>query len=102
MPPPLVSVVIAVYNCETFIARAIDSALAQDYRQENGRPYFEVIVIDDASRDLTPQILGHYDSCVRIVRKKKNHGLASARNLGVALAKGDLVAFLDADDEWLK
>jgi glycosyltransferase involved in cell wall biosynthesis len=102
MPLPLVSVVIAVYNCETFVARAIDSALDQDYRQENGHPYFDVIVVDDASRDLTPEILGHYESCVRIIRKKKNHGLAAARNLGVALAKGDLVAFLDADDVWLK
>lgn len=101
-PPPFVSVVIAVCNGETYVARAIDSVLDQDYRQSSEHPYFEIIVIDDASRDLTPKILGHYDSCARIIRKKKNHGLAAARNLGVAVAKGELVAFLDADDVWLK
>jgi glycosyltransferase involved in cell wall biosynthesis len=99
---PFVSVVIAVYNGETYVARAIDSVLDQDYRQDNEHPYFEIIVVDDASSDLTPKILGHYDSVARIIRKKTNHGLAAARNLGVAVAKGELIAFLDADDVWLR
>lgn len=93
---PLVSAIIAVYNGEGYIARAIDSVFAQTFKTDE----VELIVIDDASQDSTPKILKGYADRARIVTKKKNHGLAAARNLAAALAKGDYVAFLDADDIW--
>ncbi len=95
MAAPLVSAIIAVYNGEGGVARAIDSVLAQQFES------FELIVVDDASRDATPHVLAGYGDRIRVIRKTNNHGLAAARNLGIALATGDYVAFLDADDVWL-
>src|SRR6266851_5545135 len=95
MATPLVSAIIAVYNGESCVARAIDSVLAQQFDS------FELIVVDDASRDSTPDLLAGYGDRIRVIRKTTNHGLAAARNLGIALATGDYIAFLDADDIWL-
>jgi glycosyltransferase involved in cell wall biosynthesis len=95
MAAPLVSAIIAVYNGEKSVARAIDSVLAQQY--EN----FELIVVDDASRDATPQVLAGYGDRINVIRGKKNRGLAAARNFGVDNSRGQFLAFLDADDVWL-
>jgi len=91
---PRVSVLIPAYNAAWCIRRALDSVLAQDYRD------FEVIVVDDGSRDSTAEILASYGAVVRVV-SQPNGGLSSARNAGISAARGEYVAFLDADDWWL-
>jgi teichuronic acid biosynthesis glycosyltransferase TuaG len=94
----LVSVVIPCYNAAAFIAATIESVLAQTYRD------VEVIVVDDKSTDTSPEIVREYanrDPRVRLIVMKKNAGAPAApRNRGVADARGEWVAFLDADDLW--
>ena len=94
MNDPLVSVVIPAYNMERFICDAVDSALSQTYKN------IEVIVIDDGSKDRTKEILKKYAPNIRYIFKE-NAGLSAARNTGIKYAKGEYVAFLDADDRWL-
>lgn len=89
-----VSVVIPSYNYGRYVAEAIDSALGQTL------PPLEVIVVDDGSTDDTPQVLATYGDRIRVLRQK-NAGVAIARNSGIAAARGEYVAFLDADDVWL-
>lgn len=92
--PPAVSVVIPAYNAAWCVGKAIDSVLAQDF------PDLELIVVDDGSTDDTPAVLEAYGDSIRVVQKS-NGGLSSARNAGIDAARGELVAFLDADDWWL-
>jgi glycosyltransferase involved in cell wall biosynthesis len=92
-PPPLVSVVIPTYNYGRYLAQALDSALAQTY------PHVEVIVVDDGSTDDSAAVATKYGSPVRWYRQQ-NQGVSAARNRGIQEAKGELVAFLDADDAW--
>lgn len=93
---PLVSAVIPAYNSEETIARALDSALAQTYRP------MEIVVVDDCSSDNTVEVVQRYAAKgVQLVRLSERQGASGARNAGVAAAKGDLIAFLDLDDEWL-
>ncbi|MDL2401901.1 glycosyltransferase family 2 protein [Rhizobium mayense] len=90
---PDVSFVIAAYNAEDTLERAIDSALAQ------GAVSMEVIVVDDCSSDNTPAIAGnHADPRVRLVAMPRNGGPAAARNAGLDAARGRWVAVLDSDD----
>lgn len=91
---PLVSVVIPAYNCERYLARAITSALNQDY------PNLECIVIDDGSTDGTAQIIESFGDRIRPIFQS-NKGASAARNMGIAAAQGKYIAFLDADDYWL-
>ena len=91
---PLVSVVIPAYNCAQYLARAIDSALAQTY------PNIECIVVDDGSTDDTADIISSFGARIRGFRQA-NAGASAARNAGIAAAKGKYIAFLDADDYWL-
>jgi glycosyltransferase involved in cell wall biosynthesis len=88
---PLVSVVVAAYNCERYVGAALESALAQAYSP------VEVIVVDDGSTDSTADVAARYP--VRPIRQA-NGGQGAAKNKGVAAARGDLIAFLDADDLW--
>jgi glycosyltransferase involved in cell wall biosynthesis len=91
-----ISVVIPLYNKEPHIARAIDSVLGQTV------PDFDIIVVDDGSTDKGAEIVTAYaDPRIRILRQD-NQGASSARNRGIYEAKADLIAFLDADDEWEK
>src|SRR5260370_5042146 len=92
---PLVSVIVDTVNHEVFIEDAIRSVLKQEY--DLGA--VEVLVVDDGSRDGTSKQLAAFVDQIRIVRKQ-NGGQASALNLGVSLARGDIVAFLDGDDWW--
>src|SRR5579863_4931679 len=91
---PTVSVVIPTYNYARFLGQAIDSVLAQTC------PVKEIIVVDDGSTDDTFNVLARYGPAVRAL-KQKNCGPAAARNRGVGIAGGDLIAFLDADDFWM-
>jgi teichuronic acid biosynthesis glycosyltransferase TuaG len=90
---PLVSVIIPAYNAEAFLARAIRSVEAQSFQD------FELLVIDDGSTDGTGDVARAFGS-VRYVRGD-HLGEAEARNRGLEEATGELVAFVDADDEWL-
>jgi glycosyltransferase involved in cell wall biosynthesis len=90
----LVSVIIPAYNAAGWVGRAIDSALAQDYEQR------EILVVDDGSTDSTPELLQAYGERIRVLHQS-NGGLSSARNLGIRHARGEFLAFLDADDYWL-
>jgi len=92
--PATVSVVIATYNDARWLPETLESVLAQTY------PHVEIVVVDDGSTDDTRARIESYRSRVRYVRRK-HEGLAGARNAGVALATGDFVALLDADDLWL-
>ncbi len=92
----LVSVVIATYNMGQYLPQAVESVLAQSY------PNVEVQIVDDGSNDDTPTILRRWDAHPRVrVHRQNNGGQARAKNQGVALSRGDFVAFLDADDVWL-
>jgi O-antigen biosynthesis protein len=93
---PLVSVVIPTYNRSALVTDAIRTVLAQDY------PALEVLVVDDASTDDTPaRVAGLADERVRLIRQPVNGGVARARNRGMDAARGEIIAFLDSDDEWL-
>lgn len=92
--PPVVSVVVPAFNAAWCVRRAIDSVLQQTFRD------FELLVIDDGSTDDTADVLATYGDALRVVRQH-NQGLSSARNAGIQAARGELVAFLDADDWWL-
>jgi len=95
MPSTLVSVVLPLYNKAPFITRALDSIAAQTYRN------FEAIIVDDGSTDGSGDIAASYpDPRFRVIRQT-NAGPGAARNRGVDEAKGEVLAFLDADDEWL-
>jgi glycosyltransferase involved in cell wall biosynthesis len=85
------SLIIPTFNHARFLGAAIDSALAQTLGA------VDVIVVDDGSTDDTPAVLARYAGRVRILRQP-NRGLSSARNAGLAAARGTFVAFLDADD----
>ena len=91
---PLVSVIIPAYNRGWILTEAIDSVLAQDFED------YELIVVDDGSTDNTRAILDTYGQDI-IVLRQVNKGVSAARNLGIAEAEGQLVAFLDSDDLWL-
>jgi glycosyltransferase involved in cell wall biosynthesis len=93
---PLVSVLIDTYNYGQFIEQAVGSALAQDFPAEQ----MEVLVVDDGSTDDTGERLAKFSGRIQYFQKP-NGGQASAFNFGLARARGDVVAFLDADDYWL-
>jgi glycosyltransferase involved in cell wall biosynthesis len=93
---PVVSVIVPAYNAERYIGQALDSALRQTCRD------LEVLVVDDGSQDRTAEIvraMAQRDGRVRLL-EQPNQGVASARNLALAHARGQFVAPLDADDLW--
>jgi glycosyltransferase involved in cell wall biosynthesis len=93
---PLVSAVIPTYNRSHVIERCIVSILNQTYRP------IEIIIVDDGSTDDTAALLERLAVPeLRFFRTPVNAGASAARNLGIAQARGDLIAFLDVDDEWL-
>ena len=88
---PRISVVIPAYDAETTVGAAVSSVLWQTYRD------VEVVVVDDGSRDSTGAIAAAFPEPVRVVHQE-NAGVAAARNRGLAEARGELIAFCDADD----
>ena len=93
---PLVSVIIPTYNRAQLIGRAIRSVLAQNYSR------LEIVVVDDGSSDETDEVVAQIqDDRILYIRLESNLGAAGARNAGVGVARGEFVAFLDSDDEWL-
>ena len=91
---PLISVIIPAFNHEEFIGEALDSVLDQTYRN------LEVIVVDDGSTDNTKEVLKRYEEEIKYIYQQ-NRGVSSARNRGIAISRGEFIAFLDADDIWL-
>ncbi|WP_063656162.1 glycosyltransferase family 2 protein [Aliivibrio fischeri] len=95
---PLVSIIMPAYNSENFIIRAISSVISQTY------PHWELIIIDDASSDNTVSLVSNInDIRIKLIKLDKNTGSPSGpRNVGLDIAKGDYIAFLDSDDVWYK
>jgi glycosyltransferase involved in cell wall biosynthesis len=93
--PLLFSIVVPLYNKETYIARTLKSILSQTVQD------FEIIVIDDGSLDESSDVVkSFHDNRIQLF-SQKNQGVSAARNNGVKKASADFIAFLDADDEWL-
>lgn len=93
----LVSVITPAFNAEAFVAETIESVLAQTHT------YWEMILVDDNSTDSTFSIFKKYaaqDSRIKIFRFNENKGAGSCRNEAIKMAKGEFIAFLDADDLW--
>ena len=91
---PKISIIVPVYNVEKYLSHCIDSILCQTY------PNCEVILIDDGSTDSSGKICDEYitqNGNVRVLHKE-NEGVSAARNLGVSIATGDYIGFVDADD----
>ena len=94
-----VSIIIAAYNSESFIAAALDSVLLQTYDD------WEVIVVNDGSRDATEKIVSNFAQKCQKIRQiifRENRGVIAARNAGIEAAKSRFIAFLDSDDVWSK
>ena len=91
---PRVSIIIPVYNGAATIDRALASVFAQTFTD------YEIVICDDGSTDDTPSVLARYGDKVRVVRQA-NRGLPAARNAAVAASRGELLALIDHDDEWL-
>ena len=94
---PLITVVMPNYNGHRFVEQAIDSVLNQTY------PNFELLVVDDCSKDDSLQLVqqkAQSDDRVRVIALEHNAGVANARNVGIREAKGEFIALLDNDDLW--
>ena len=95
---PAVSIIMPAFNAARYIAAALESVLAQTYRD------YEIIVVDDGSSDSSAEIAQsfeqHFGGRLRVCRQS-NSGVSAARNTALRIASGDLIALLDADDIWL-
>ncbi len=92
---PLISIVVPAYNSENYISRCLDNLLSQDYSN------FEIVVVNDGSKDNTPSIIDKYASeydCIKAIHQE-NQGVTAARLNGVANSAGEYIGFVDSDDE---
>ena len=93
---PKVSVVVLTHNRPDMLCRAVSSILNQTFQD------FEIVLVDDASTDNTPEVVrGLGDARIKYIRHKENRGEAAAANTGVTSSSGEYIAFLHDDDEWL-
>lgn len=93
----MLSIIIPIYNVEKYLTKCIESVINQTYKN------LEIILVNDGSTDNSKDIINKYsliDSRIKIINKK-NGGLSDARNVGIEIAKGDYIAFLDSDD-WIE
>jgi glycosyltransferase involved in cell wall biosynthesis len=96
MNPPRVSVILPVFNRAATIRRCVDSIRAQTLSD------WEIVAVDDASSDESAAMIASYgDARIRILRHERNRGAAAARNTAMREARGEFVAWIDSDDEWL-
>jgi GT2 family glycosyltransferase len=93
--PPKVTVIVPTYNRAEFLKEAIRSVLAQTFTD------FELIVVDDGSTDHTKEVVREFPQ-IRYHPCPKNEGVSKARNLGIGLAQGHYICFLDSDDLWVE
>ncbi|MFC1852545.1 glycosyltransferase family A protein [candidate division CSSED10-310 bacterium] len=93
MCQPLVSIIVPVYNGQTYLPETLDSIFTQDYQP------FEVIIVDDGSTDSSAEIARTYKHLRYIYQS--NQGVPVARNTGIAASHGEFIAFSDQDDLWL-
>jgi len=94
---PSVSIIMACYNCERFIAESVRSVIDQDFQN------WELIISDDGSTDKSSIIIENFvasDKRIRSIKSQKNRGAAQARNAALAICRGRYIAFLDSDDIW--
>lgn len=92
----LISIIVPVYNAERYLSRCLESIINQTYS------YLEIILVDDGSNDASGRICARYakqDARIKVIHQE-NRGAAAARNQGLAIAKGELIGFVDADD-WI-
>lgn len=97
MDSPLISVILPTHNGSRYIREAIESVLTQDYQN------IELIIIDDASTDMTPQIIEEYlqkDKRIILLKNEKNLKLVATLNRWISIAKGKFIARIDDDDIW--
>ncbi len=95
-PEPKVSVVVTCYNSASTVLRAIESVRAQTVSD------LEIVVVDDASRDSTVAVVEAIpDARIRLIRNDRNRGIGGAKNVGIAAARGQFIAFVDSDDSWV-
>lgn len=90
---PRVSIVIPAYNAAAFLGETLTSVLASDYRD------FEVIVVNDGSKDETVEVAANFGSRVRVI-SQKNAGMSASRNKGIEESDSEFIALLDSDDIW--
>lgn len=98
MSEKLISIIMPAYNANKTIQESIESILKQTYTN------WELIIIDDSSKDNTLNIIEEYrknDHRIKIIKNEENLGVAETRNKGLNKAQGDYIAFLDADDMWI-
>jgi glycosyltransferase involved in cell wall biosynthesis len=95
MSQTLVTVIIPAYNCASTVAETLESVLAQDHAAT------EVVVVNDGSKDDTLQVLSRFGERIRVI-DQPNAGPPAARNTGLRAARGEYIAFLDADDVWIQ
>lgn len=91
---PLISIIVPIYNVEKYLEKCINSLLSQTYKN------IEIILVDDGSPDLCPQIVDRYKNTYEMIKvfHKENGGLSDARNFGLKHAKGEYIGFVDSDD----
>lgn len=97
----MISIVTPIYNAAAFIRQTMERVREQEYTD------WELILVDDCSKDNSCEVIENYlketsDERIRLIKKEKNEGAALTRNRGIEEAKGRYIAFLDADDVWLK
>ena len=92
----LVSIILTTFNRMAFLPETVESIFAQDYKN------FELLIIDDGSKDKTLEVIHSYLPIVKYIRHLENKGVSTARNTGIRNSRGQFICFIDSDDLWKK